>query len=342
MSSLTRIERALRRSNRIPHLSRAAVLASASAIALAVLLTLLLAGPAHASFWAPQHGGSPNADRIHTLYSIIMVIAVIIFVAVEGALFYALWKFRMRPGAKAEQLHGNTRLEIGWTAGAAAIVLVIGIVTFIMLPGIRNPDDSDADGWQIPASYQTAKDPGLLPPNGKSLNIDVNGQQYAWRFVYPDGDNDRQNNVTAYEEMVVPTGTTVTLDVRSSDVAHSWWIPKLGGKADALPGYTNHTWFKIPRGKEGVYTGNCAELCGRNHANMTARVRAITPEQFTQWLARQKAAIEAAGRGAQQYRAQQAQNDQRSQQGDASQPSGEPVPSPSTVPNDATSPAAQR
>lgn len=318
------------------------MLASASAIALAVLLTLVLAGPAHASFWAPQHGGSPNADRIHTLYSIIMVIAVIIFVAVEGALFYSLWKFRMRPGAKAEQLHGNTRLEIGWTAGAAAIVLVIGIVTFLMLPGIRNPDDSDADGWQIPASYQTAKDPGLLPPNGKSLNIDVNGQQYAWRFVYPDGDNDRQNNITAYEEMVVPTGTTVTLDVRASDVAHSWWIPKLGGKADALPGYTNHTWFKIPRGKEGVYTGNCAELCGRNHANMTARVRAVTPEQFTQWLARQKAAIEAAGRGAQEYRAQQAKNDQQAQQGDTSQPSEPPVPSPSTVPNEATSPAAQR
>jgi cytochrome c oxidase subunit 2 len=344
--SATRIGLALRRSNRIPHLSRASLLATSSAFALAIALTLVLAGPAHASFWAPQHGGSPNADRIHTLYSIIFVIAAIIFVAVEGALVYALVKFRMRPGAKAEQLHGNTRLEIGWTAGAAAIVLVIGIVSFLMLPGIRNPDDSDAQGWQIPASFQTAKDKSLLPPNGKSLNIDVNGQQYAWRFTYPDADADRQNNVQAYEEMVVPTGTTVTLDIRSSDVGHAWWIPKLGGKADALPGYTNHTWFKIPRGKEGTYLGNCAELCGRNHANMTARVRAVTPEQFTQWLAAQKSALTEAGVAAQRFRDEQAKSDAaqaaaaESNTG-ASEADGAATPQASTPTSDAA-PAAQR
>jgi cytochrome c oxidase subunit 2 len=301
----------LRRSNRIPHLTRASWRTLTSAIALAIGLTLVSAGPASASFWAPQHGGSPNADRIHTLYTVIFVVGVIIFVSVFGALVYALVKFRARPGAVAEQLHGNTRLEIGWTAGAAAIVLVLGIVTFVMLPGIRNPDNSDADGWAIPAGYQTAKDKDLLPDDGKSLNIDVNGQQYAWRFTYPDADQDRQNNVQAYEEMVVPTGTTVTLDIRSSDVGHAWWIPKLGGKADALPGYTNHTWFKIPRGKEGVYEGQCAELCGRNHANMTARVRAVTPDQFTAWLASQKQSIAAAGVAVKEFREQQAANDEQ-------------------------------
>jgi cytochrome c oxidase subunit 2 len=280
-----------------------------SAIALAIGLTLASAGPASASFWAPEHGGSPNADRIHTLYAVVFAVGVVIFIAVFGALVYAMVKFRARPGAVAEQLHGNTRLEIGWTAGAAGIVLVLGIVTFLMLPGIRNPDNSDSDGWAIPAGFQTAKDKELLPPNGKSLNIDVNGQQYAWRFTYPDADADRQNNVQAYEEMVVPTGTTVTLDIRSSDVGHAWWIPKLGGKADALPGYTNHTWFKIPRGKEGVYRGNCAELCGRNHANMTARVRAVTPEQFTAWLAAQGTALQEAGVAAQEFRDQQAKSD---------------------------------
>lgn len=272
---------------------------------LAATLMLTLAGPAQAAFWSPESGGSPNADRIHTLYTVVFAVGVVIFVLVIGALFYALRKFRARPGAVAEQLHGNTRLEIGWTAGAAMIVLVLGVVTFAMLPGIRNPDNSDPNGWPIPASFQTAKDEGLLPPDGKSLNIDVNGQQYAWRFVYPDGDDDRTNNVTAYEEMVVPTGTTVTLDVRSSDVGHAWWIPKLGGKVDALPGYTNHTWFKVPLGKEGVYVGQCAELCGRNHANMTARVRAVTPDEFTAWLAKQKADLEAAAKGAQEYRDEQ-------------------------------------
>ncbi|MBF6619646.1 MAG: cytochrome c oxidase subunit II [Patulibacter sp.] len=300
----------MRRSNRIPHPSRAALPTLTLASTLAATLMLTLAGPAQAAFWAPESGGSPNADRIHTLYTVVFAVGVVIFVLVFGALVYALVKFRARPGAVAEQLHGNTRLEIGWTAGAAAIVLVLGVVTFALLPGIRNPENSDPAGWPIPASFQTAKDPGLLPPDGKSLNIDVNGQQYAWRFVYPDGDDDRTNNVVAVEEMVVPTGTAITLDVRSSDVGHAWWIPKLGGKVDALPGYTNHTWFKVPLGKEGVYTGQCAELCGRNHANMTARVRAVTPDEFTAWLAQQKADLEAAAQGAEAYRAEQQRQDQ--------------------------------
>lgn len=345
MRSVTRIRRALRRSNRIPHLTRASWRTLTSAIALAIGLTLVTAGPASASFWAPQRGGSPNADRIHTLYAVVFGVGVVIFIAVFGALVYAIVKFRARPGAVAEQLHGNTRLEIGWTAGAAGIVLVLGIVTFLMLPGIRNPDNSDADGWAIPAGYQTAKDKELLPDDGKSLNIDVNGQQYAWRFTYPDADRDRQNNVQAYEEMVVPTGTTVTLDIRSSDVGHAWWIPKLGGKADALPGYTNHTWFKIPRGKEGVYVGQCAELCGRNHANMTARVRAVTPEQFTQWLASQKSSLAQAGVAADQFREQQAKNDAAAAAAQASEDQGSETTTPeaSTSSTDAESAgAAQR
>ncbi|MEV4422168.1 cytochrome c oxidase subunit II [Patulibacter sp. NPDC049589] len=307
----------MRRLNRIPHLTRASWRTATSAIALAIGLTLVTAGPASASFWAPQHGGSPNADRIHTLYAVVFGVGVVIFIAVFGALVYAMVKFRARPGAVAEQLHGNTRLEIGWTAGAAAIVLVLGIVTFLMLPGIRNPDNSDKDGFDV-SQYQTAKDKDLLPPNGQSLNIDVNGQQYAWRFTYPDKDADRQNNVQSYEEMVVPTGTTVTLDIRSSDVGHAWWIPQLGGKADALPGYTNHTWFKVPakalrnddeRENGRVFKGNCAELCGRNHANMTAQVRAVTPAKFQEWLDRQSADLVAAHEAAVKFRQEQQQSD---------------------------------
>ena len=89
--------------------------------------------------------------------------------------------------------------------------------------------------------------------------------------------------------------TTVTLDITASDVIHSWWIPKLGGKADGVPGHVNKTWFKIPRGKEGVYRGQCAELCGEGHADMRAAVRAVTPNQFESWAMRQRADIQAAG-----------------------------------------------
>jgi cytochrome c oxidase subunit 2 len=85
------------------------------------------------------------------------------------------------------------------------------------------------------------------------------------------------------------------LKIESSDVIHSWWIPKFGPKADAVPGYTNDSWFKVPAGKEGLYRGQCAELCGPNHADMRAQVRAVTPEEFRAWADRKSAQIQAAG-----------------------------------------------
>ena len=109
----------------------------------------------------------------------------------------------------------------------------------------------------------------------------------------------------SYQEMVVPVDTTVTLDIQAQDVAHSWWIPKLGGKFDAIPGYTNYTWFKIPGKLAGtVFTGQCAELCGRNHANMTATVRAVTPSEYEKWLDQRKAEIKAADDAAAEQRKQ--------------------------------------
>ena len=135
-----------------------------------------------------------------------------------------------------------------------------------------------------------------MPENGKSLSIDVNGQQYLWRYTYEDGDGNNLNNVFSYEQMVVPVNTTVTLRIRAQDVQHSWWIPALGGKFDAVPGYTNFTWFKAK--KVGTYTGQCAELCGRNHANMTARVTVVTPSAYRTWFNRQKQSIALANKAA--------------------------------------------
>jgi cytochrome c oxidase subunit 2 len=101
----------------------------------------------------------------------------------------------------------------------------------------------------------------------------------------------------------VPADTTVVLDIEATDVIHSWWIPKLGGKMDAVPGYKNYTWFKAPRAGE-LYTGQCAELCGRNHADMTARVRVVTPQEYTAWLDQQRSDIAAADRDVQTLREQ--------------------------------------
>jgi cytochrome c oxidase subunit II len=250
---------------------------------------LVLSPAAFAGWFLPESGGSPNADKIRTLYILIALLALVIFIGVEGLLLYSLFKYRARKGAVAAQIHGNTQLEIGWTVGAAAILIFITVFTFILLPGIKNPaqSDIDANGQPVAASHSLfAATDQPAPPGGASMNIKIIGQQYSWNFQYPSLDKKR---VYAYNDLYVPVGMTVTLDVQSVDVAHSWWIPALGGKMDAIPGYTNKTWFKIPLGaiKDGqdrvVYTGQCAELCGRNHADMLARVIGLRYDDWKAW-----------------------------------------------------------
>jgi cytochrome c oxidase subunit 2 len=282
-------------------------------LAAAILVPLALAATAFGDAFSPESGGSPQADRIDTLYWLVMVVAIIVFLGVEGALFYSLFKFRARRGAVAAQIRGNTRLEIGWTVGAAVILVVLAVETFIQLPGIRNPPNSGPNGLQLADRVLVAAGPTKqLPPNGKSLNICVNGQQYVWRYTYAqDCKNAPLNSVFSYEQMVVPTDTTVTLDIYAQDVAHSWWIPKLGGKFDAIPGYANNTWFKIPGKLAGTtFRGQCAELCGRNHANMIAQVTAMKPTDFEAWLERQRNAIKQGDTAAQRQRQRVTQGQQ--------------------------------
>ena len=278
-------------------------------LTLAVGLAVLVPAPAFAGLLAPESGGSPNADRISSLYWIIFGIALVVFVIVEGALLYSLLKFKARRGAVAAQIHGNTQLEIGWTLGAAVILVALAVVTFVKLDGIRTPENSGPGGLALSAdSVPVSSGSGAdmrRSPNGRSLHICVTGQQYVWRYTYAQKDCSRNDfkGVFSYEEMVVPVNTTVTLDIQATDVAHSWWIPKLGGKFDAVPGYVNHTWFKVPGDLAGtVFTGNCAELCGRGHANMTARVRALTPRAYEAWIKGQEAAIKGADQAAERQR----------------------------------------
>jgi cytochrome c oxidase subunit 2 len=258
-----------------------------------VLGALVLAPAASAGWFLPESNGSPNAEGIRTLYILIALIGLVIFIGVEGLLVYSLFKFRARKGRVAAQIHGNTQLEIGWTVGAAAILIFLTVFTFLLLDDIKNPAASeiDAEGNPVAASVvYAATDQPAPPGDGFTLNIRVVGEQYAWSFFYPEVEG--QDRVYAYNDMYVPVGATVTLDVQSKDVAHSWWIPELGGKADALPGYTNKTWFQIPldaldEGQDRVvYEGQCAELCGRNHADMVARVIGLPFDEWQAWRER--------------------------------------------------------
>ncbi len=258
----------------------------------ATLLALLVAAPgALADAFTPESGGSPQADDIDTLYKITLYVAIVIFLIVEGTLIWSLVRHRARRGGpEAIQIRGNTPLELGWTLGAALILVVLTVITFVYLDDIKNPPPSGPDGLASQSLFASIDQPRPPADGGPTLNIEVDGRQYLWRYDYPG-----REQLYSYYEMVVPTDTTVTLDVRAADVIHSWWIPKLGGKVDGVPGHVNKTWFKVPRGREGVYRGQCAELCGANHADMRAEVRAVTPDEFVSWAQQQRADIEAAG-----------------------------------------------
>jgi cytochrome c oxidase subunit 2 len=260
-------------------------------IALAASASLVLAPAAFANFLTPKSGGSPNADQIDSLYKIVLYVAAVVFVVVEGALLYSVIRFRAKKNRVAAQIHGNTRLEIGWTVAAALILVVITVVTFVKLPSITNPPNSGSNGLVLTASLGQP-----TPPNGKKLTVCVQARQFIFRYTY--GQNCNSNAFTgklpySYTDMVVPANTTVVLVIQATDVIHSWWVPSLGGKVDAVPGYTTYTWFKAPHAGS-VYTGHCAQLCGRQHAAMLARVKVVTPTHYQQWISQQSSLIAAA------------------------------------------------
>jgi cytochrome c oxidase subunit II len=211
-------------------------------VALAALLTAGAAAAANGGF-TPVRPESPNAHHITTAYYVVLGFTGSIFVLVEGLLVAFVVKYRSRGCARTvegAQVHGHSRLELIWTVVPVLILAVIATVVFIELPGI-----SDA------------------PAASNPIRITVEGHQYYWQFDYPNG-------ARTINDLYVPTGRVVDLKVMSPDVIHSWWIPSLGGKIQAIPGVTNHTWFKAEA--PGSYVGQCAELCGLYHEAMSARV----------------------------------------------------------------------
>ena len=224
------------------------------AVVLTVLATAGVAAAANGGF-TPQFAHSPNAHRINVAYWVVLAFTAVIFVAVEGALVLFIWKYRGRGRLRTDegsQVHGHTRLEVIWTVIPVVILAVIGIVVFYELPVIAD----------APAA-----------PN--PIRITVEGHQFYWQFDYPNGSR-------SINDLHVPAGQVVLLTVKSYDVVHSWWIPQLGGKIQAIPGKTNHIWFKADR--PGTYYGQCAEFCGIFHEAMAARVIASPQADYVTYV----------------------------------------------------------
>jgi cytochrome c oxidase subunit 2 len=193
-----------------------------------------------------------HARRIYELLVPVFWIALAVFVVVEAILIYSVIRFRRRPDSGIPtQIHGNTMVEIGWTIAPALILLVIAVLTF-RTQAIQSVQPADA------------------------IRIKAIGHQWWWEFRYED------RSIVTAGDLYVPVGRDVTLELEAVDVIHSFWVPKLAGKTDTIPGKTNLITFQAE--KEGVFRGFCAEFCGEQHAVMRFRVVAVQPDVFEQWL----------------------------------------------------------
>jgi cytochrome c oxidase subunit 2 len=224
-----------------------------------VLLLVLVATACSRDF--PQTTLAPKGDlaRIEDdIFYTTVKWAALVFVLVEGALVYAIFRFRGKPGdPEPAQVHGNTVVEIVWTVIPALILAVIAVPT-------------------VKAIFQENE-----TPKGRNvLTVEVIGHQWWWEFRYP------ELNLTTANELHVPVGRTVSLKMGAYDVVHSFWLPQFAGKRDVFPNRETRLWFTAEAA--GEYTGQCAEFCGIQHGRMAFRVMAQEPAAFDAWAEHMK------------------------------------------------------
>ncbi len=234
-----------------------------------VLLAAETSSPENLSIFDPA---SPPAESIRHLTVLVFAITGFIFFIVEAVLIYCLYRFRQNGTAPAggpepPQIYGSKPVEIAWTAAPSMIVFIFVLVSARTL-------------WEV------KKDPPQPQTGDNALFVTVVGRQWWWEYRYEYFDGRPLGFVTA-NELHVPAGTPdgpwpIYLKLESADVAHSYWVPRLGGKTDLIPGKTNNMWFQSTQ--PGLYLGQCAEYCGTQHAHMLLRVYVDAAEDFRRWL----------------------------------------------------------
>jgi cytochrome c oxidase subunit II len=236
------------------------------ALAVATLFLAVMAAPASAAI-APDASHSPNADAIRTSYWVMLVVGLVVGVALLGGLLYAARRFRARDDAELQPRRlvagRGVVARVGTVLGVvAAAVFVFGVV----MTGDAREAEADAEA--------------------ETLDIDVIGQQWLWRFEYPveaeGGASEGIATVFSYNELVVPVDTTINLAIDSTDVMHRWFIPALGGQVQAVPGEVTETSFRAD--EEGVYAGQSAQFSGTSYPAMRAWVRVVSTEEYEQYV----------------------------------------------------------
>jgi cytochrome c oxidase subunit 2 len=236
------------------------------------------------SFQDPKTALGHTVDHLH---NVINLICLAIFIVVFGAMFYAIWKHRKSVGHKAAHFHENTTVEVAWTVVPFLILLVMA--------------------WPATKTLLAQRD-----TSAPEMTIKVTGYQWKWHYDYlQDGVSFYSNLATPRaqiegkepkgpnyllevdRELVVPVGKKVRVLVTAGDVLHAWYVPQLAVKQDAIPGFVRDTWFRAE--EPGVFRGQCAELCGKEHGFMPIVVRVLPPAEYDQWLSDQKAKLASAG-----------------------------------------------
>jgi cytochrome c oxidase subunit 2 len=200
----------------------------------------------------------------YEVFMVTVVVCTAVFFLTAGLLVYAIWRYRARSGhvsAKLRHIHGNPRLEAALIVGVTVLLLIIAIPNIRVLFAASEPPDVE-----------------------NALRIEVAGKQWWWKFTYPSFEVETAN------ELHVPAGRTIVAELRTEDVIHSFWVPKLAGKMDLIPNKINHLWFQAD--KPGVYYGQCAEFCGSSHANMRLRVIVHPEADFEAWIKGQQRVAE--------------------------------------------------
>jgi cytochrome c oxidase subunit II len=226
-------------------------------VAISVVIGVVVTLVAVLFQWLPT-SASKEFDRIQDIYWFATVMSIVIFSLVAGVVIYSVWKWRVPPDDDADgpPIHGNTALEIVWTAVPAILVIALGVVSAFVLS----------------ENGQASENP---------LQVKVIGQQFTWKFEYGDYSNLESG------ELVLPVDRQAEFTLEAVDVIHSFWVPNFGQKMDAVPGI--ETSILVTPTRTGDFAVVCSELCGLGHATMRAKARVVTQAEFDKWIEEQRA-----------------------------------------------------
>jgi cytochrome c oxidase subunit II len=236
---------------------------------------------------SPPGGHSPNADDLNTLYWVMLVLGIILLIAINGALLGLVMRFRSERGRQPRRLVLRRPAQLGAAGALAVLALVVFVIGVIETDDAKQIEATGPDGLQGSAVLTAQRGLTLPATSTKTAPLEVRacGQQWIWRYEYPDG-------TYSYYELVVPVDTAVVVKLCSTDVVHRWYVPGLSGKFDATPGTSNQTWFKADQ--TGDYDGASYAFSGTSYAAMRTRVHVVDVPTYQAWLEQQAAGIDEA------------------------------------------------